>query len=201
LTVFKDASRRHEEYRSALKKDEMLRQSHSSTLNSNKSWKCPDLGYVKVNWDASLNVRNGVVGLGCVNRSDDGVIVGAKCCACMVEASPLLAKCMAAYSALNFYKDMGFFKIICEGGSLQVVKAICDPSSPYVKIGHFVDAIRKDASDFTSFSWAHCCREANVVAHQLAREASSKCLSYSWIEEMPIFISDASFRDLLVSRL
>jgi ribonuclease HI len=159
------------------------------------------LGYVKVNWDASLNVRNGVVGLGYVIRSDDGVIVGAKCCACMVEANPLLAECMAAYSAMNFCKDMGFSKIICEGDSLQVVKAICDPSSTFVKIGHFVDAIRKDASDFTSCSWAHCCREANVVAHQLDRKASSKCLSYSWIEEMPLFISDASFRDLLVSRL
>jgi hypothetical protein len=44
LTVFKDASRHHEEYRSTLKKDEMARQLHSSTLNSSKSWKCPDLG-------------------------------------------------------------------------------------------------------------------------------------------------------------
>jgi hypothetical protein len=37
LTVFKDASRRHEEYQSALKKDEMVRQLHSSTLISSKS--------------------------------------------------------------------------------------------------------------------------------------------------------------------
>jgi ribonuclease HI len=167
----------------------MARQLHSSTLNSSKSWKCPDLGCVKVNWDASLNARNEVVGLGCVIRNNDGVIVGAKCCACMVEADPLLAECMAAYSALNFCKEMGFSKVICECDSLQVVKAICDPSSPYVKIGHFVEAIRKDASEFISCSWFHCYREANVVAHQLAREASSKYLSYSWIEEMPLFIS------------
>lgn len=150
----------------------MVRQLHSSTLNSSKSWKCIDLGYVKVNWDAFLNVRNGIVGLGCVIRNDDGVIVGAKCCACMIEADPLLAECMAAYSALNFYKEMGFSKIICEGDSLQVVKAICDPSSHYVKIGHFVEAIGKDAFEFIYCSWFHCCREANVIAHQLAREAS-----------------------------
>jgi hypothetical protein len=37
LTVFKDASRHHEEYRSALMKDEMVKQLHSSTHNSSKS--------------------------------------------------------------------------------------------------------------------------------------------------------------------
>jgi ribonuclease HI len=154
-----------------------------------------------VNWDASLNSKNGVVGLGCVIRNDDGVIVGAKCCACMVEACPLLAEIMAAYTSLNFYKEMGFSKIIYECDSLQVVKAICDPGSYYVRIGHFVYAIRKYASEFIFCSWFHCCRESNTVAHQLAREASSKCLSYSWIEEMSLFISDVSFRDFFVSRL
>jgi hypothetical protein len=154
-----------------------------------------------VNWDASLNSINGVVGLGCVIRNDDGVIVGAKCCACMVEANPLLAEIMAAYTSSKNFKEMGFSKIICEGDSLQVVKAICDPGSYYVRIGHFVDVIRKDASKFIFCSWFHCCREANTVAHQLVREVSSKCLSYSWIEEMPLFIFDISFRDFLVSRL
>jgi hypothetical protein len=37
LTVFKDASRRQEEYQSALKKNEMVRQLHYSTLISSKS--------------------------------------------------------------------------------------------------------------------------------------------------------------------
>jgi len=201
LSVFKEALRRHEEYWSALKKNDLVRQSHPSSLISSKFWKCPNPGYIKVNWDASLNVRKGVIGLGCVIRNSDGVIVGAKCYACKAEATPLLAECMAAYSALIFCKNMGFSSIICEGDSIQVVKAICDPNSSFVKIGHFVDAIRKEASDLISCSWFHCCREANIVAHQLAREASSKCLSHCWFEEMPLFISNASFRNLIAYRL
>jgi hypothetical protein len=39
------------------------------------------------------------------------------------------------------------------------------------------------------------------VAHILARKASSKCLSHVWVEELPLFISSAAFRDFLVSRL
>jgi hypothetical protein len=65
---------------------------------------------------------------------------------------------------------MGFSKIVCEGDSLRVIKAICDPGSHYVRIWHFVDAIKKDASGFTLCYWIHCCREANSVAHNLVRD-------------------------------
>jgi hypothetical protein len=34
---------------------------------------------MKVNWDASLNLKAGMVGLGCVIRDEDGFVVGAKC--------------------------------------------------------------------------------------------------------------------------
>jgi len=62
---------------------------------------------------------------------------------------------------------------VCEGDSLRVIKEICDLRSLYVRIGHYVEAIRQNASRFSSCSWVHCCREANDVAHVLAREASS----------------------------
>jgi hypothetical protein len=69
------------------------------------------------------------------------------------------------------------------------------------RIGHFVDAIKQKASCFSVCNWSHCCREANEVTHILARKASSKCFSHVWVEELPLFISSAAFRDFLVSRL
>jgi hypothetical protein len=69
-----------------------------------------------------------------------------------------------------------------------MIKGIHNPGSPYVWIGHFVEAIRQDASGFSSCSWVHCCTEANVVAHVLARETSSKCFSNCWFEDMLLFI-------------
>jgi hypothetical protein len=88
----------------------------------------------------------------------EGLVVGAQSCACKVEADPLLAEVMAAHLALNFCKDMGFSKIVCEGDYLQVIKGICDPGSHYVRIGHFVYAIINDASRFSFCSWIYCCR-------------------------------------------
>jgi ribonuclease HI len=156
---------------------------------------------VKINLDASLNLKDGIVGLGCVTRNDEGLVVQAKCCACNVQAGPLLAEAMAALFAIDFCKEMGFSKIVSEGDSLQVIKGICDPDSPFVCIGHYVETIRQKASEFSSCSWVHCCREANDVAHVLARQASSKCLSFCWVEEIPSFISVVSHRDFSVSRL
>jgi len=118
-----------------------------------------------------------------------------------VEADPLLKEVMAAHLAINFCKKMGFTKIVCECDFLQVIKGICDPEFFYVQIGHFLEAIRQDAYGFSSCSWVHYCREANGVVHVLTREASSKCFSKCWFENMSLFISDVSYRDFLVSIL
>jgi ribonuclease HI len=156
---------------------------------------------MKVNWDASLNLKAGMVGLGCVIRDDDGFVVGAKCSACKAQVDPLLAEAMAALFALEFCCEMGFSNIESEGDSLQVIKGLCTPDFSLDRIGYFMEAIKQKVSCFSVCKWSHCCREANVVAHVLARKASSKCLSYCWVEDLPFFISSASYRDLLVSRL
>jgi hypothetical protein len=40
-----------------------------------KFWKSPNVGFVKVNWDASLNLKSGMVSLGCVIRNEDGSVI------------------------------------------------------------------------------------------------------------------------------
>jgi hypothetical protein len=62
---------------------------------------------------------------------------------------------------------------VCEGDSLQVIQEICDLRSLYVRIGHYVEAIRQNASRLSFCYWVYCCREANDIVHVLAREASS----------------------------
>jgi hypothetical protein len=68
------------------------------------------------------------------------------------------------------------------------------------ELGQYVETIRQKASRFFICFWVHCCKEANVVAHILARETSSKCLFNCWIEEMPSFISVVSYRDSFINK-
>jgi hypothetical protein len=72
LTVFNDASRHYKDFRLAHLKEKMVRQLNTNTFNSSKLWTSPNLECGKVNCDASLNSRNGVIGLGCVIRNDEG---------------------------------------------------------------------------------------------------------------------------------
>lgn len=181
-------------------REQLVRAPVVETLNRSIFWKSPYVGFLKVNWNASLNLNAGIVGLGCVIRNEDGLVVGAKCSACKVQANPLLAEAIAAIFALEFCIVIGCSKIVSEDDSLPDIKRMCDPDALLDRIGHYMEAIRQKASTFSVCTWVHCCKEANVVAHVLVREASSKYLSNCWVEEMPLFISTASYRDYLVSR-
>jgi ribonuclease HI len=187
MMVFKEASKLIEDFRNFNRKESLLRAPVVQSLIGCKVWKPPDVGFLKVNWDASVNVNAGVIGLGCVIRNEEGLVMGAKCCVCKAQADPLLAEAMAALLALDFCLDMGLAKIVSEGDSLQIIKGLSVPDSHQDRIGHFLLAIRQKASCFSVCKWAHCCREANEVAHILAKKASSKCLSFCWVDRGSAF--------------
>jgi hypothetical protein len=201
VKVFTEASHLFEDF-----KMYSLRKPHSMASNADgsnicKFWKPPMTSFVKVNWDASLNVNSALVGLGCVIRNMDGFVIAAKCCACMAVVDPVCAEAMVAFFALEFCCEIGYVNIESEGGSLQIIKGVCSSDYSLVRIGHFLDAIKQKVASFSVCKWSHCYRDANEVAHILARRASSTGLSHVWVEEMLVFISPACLRDFLVSKL
>jgi hypothetical protein len=52
--------------------------------------------------------------------------------------------------------------------------------------------------DFVSISLEHCNREANGVAHELARVASQEKMTCNWVTEPPSFILGALVNDVTV---
>ncbi|XP_062171126.1 uncharacterized protein LOC133876913 [Alnus glutinosa] len=199
--VFTDASFLFEEYKRYNLRESLSLVSYADGSNFCKLWKPPVAGFLKVNWDASLNVKSELVGLGCVIRNVEGFVVAAKCCVRKSVVDPVCAEAMATLVALDFCCEMGYVNIQCESDSLQIIKGVCNSDHPLDRIGHFIDAIKQKAAGFSVCKWSHCYRDANEVAHILAKRASSNGISHVWVEEMPLFISSASFRDLLVSRL
>lgn len=102
---------------------------------------------------------------------------------------------------MEFCCEIGFVNIESEGDSLQVIKGLCSLEFSINRIEHFMDAIKQKVSCFSICKWSLCCKEANEVAHILARKASAKCLSHVWVDDLSFFISSTSFRGLLASRL
>lgn len=83
-------------------------------------WMPPPSGFIKINWDASINQQRKCIGNGVIARDNVGSFLGSYCLTKQVDVDPLVAEVMAALEAVTFSREAGFF----EGDALQVVKAI-----------------------------------------------------------------------------
>jgi len=159
------------------------------------SWFPPPRGTIKINWDASLNIKRGWIGLGVIARDNNGFFLGARSVTKQVSADPNLAEAMAALLALQFSKEAGFFDVIFEGDATKVINEI-NSEPPYPsRIGHFIENIHLEKGCFRSVVFSFSPRECNNAAHTLAKEASSNCVDNRWLEDMPVCIRSIVLRE------
>jgi ribonuclease HI len=103
---------------------------------------------------------------------------------------------MIAYEAVVFCKEAGFYEIILEGDAKQVVDDVKSRTTNHDAVGHFVEGIITEMQGLWEVSIFHVGREANNIAHQLAKEASTKEIDSVWLEDFPNFIIHAVLREL-----
>jgi hypothetical protein len=94
-------------------------------------------------------------------------------------------------------KESGLLDIILEGDALQVVNEINLAIPSLSKIGHFTDDIRSVLYSLRSFRVIHVKREANFVAHMLAKAAVFYVSDSIWLEETPPPVSDIVLKESL----
>nr|POE71500.1 hypothetical protein CFP56_34310 [Quercus suber] len=92
--------------------------------------------------------------------------------------------------AIRFATETSFDCVIIESDSLSVVKAIQDTVESICHIGHIIDDVRHLAKAMKSCEFHHKKREANQVAHTLARNAIHVDTMLAWLEEIPPCVSD-----------
>ena len=76
--VLKKARDQVDEYEKALQ----WQRTRTSTPNSNKpamKWSRPSVGFVKINWDASIDPKGGCMGVGLVARNHEGRVLATFC--------------------------------------------------------------------------------------------------------------------------
>jgi ribonuclease HI len=156
----------------------------------------PPSGLIKVNWDASINVTNECIGIRVVARDNNGNVLGSKSLTKKVVTAPKLVEAMIAYEAVVFCKEVGFYEIILEGDAQQVVNDVNSRTPNHDVAGHFVEGIIMEMQGLREVSISHVGRDANNVAHQLAKDASTKEIDYVWLEDCPNFILHAVLREI-----
>jgi hypothetical protein len=101
------------------------------------TWQPPLTGKVKINWDASINERDGRIGVGLVARDAFGMVLGGRCVSRCLRTDPLTAEAMGALFAVQFCIEVGFFDVVFEGDAQSVIKEI-DSQPPHLsRIGAF----------------------------------------------------------------
>jgi ribonuclease HI len=157
-------------------------------------------GVIKVNWDASLNVTKGWIGLGIIARDSSGFCLGARSVTKQMQVPPKRAEILAALQAVQFSKEVGFMDVIFEGDAAQIVKEIQSEHHSFSRIGHLLECIHSEMRSFrmVSFSFIPC--DCNRAANILAKEASYFFSNFCWLEETPLVLVISLLRNSFVPR-
>ncbi|XP_042956923.1 uncharacterized protein LOC122292545 [Carya illinoinensis] len=87
-------------------------------------WTKPDAQWVKANWDASISAAMKKVGMGMVIWDEEGEIMAYLCTAVDCLQDPTIGEALALRRAMLLCEELGFLKVILEGDSQVIVKAI-----------------------------------------------------------------------------
>jgi ribonuclease HI len=151
-------------------------------------WRAPGDGWLKVNWDATLQSQTKKMGIGVVVRNGTGEVKAALANVLPLVDDPTAAEAIAAWFAVKLSVDCGFQLVVLEGDSMAVVSAINQASPNWSSYGHFVEDIKVLAQSVHWVEINYASRVVNSAAHTLAKCAILHSLDELWMEECPSYI-------------
>ena len=101
-----------------------------------------------------------------------------------------IIEALAIWQAIKFAIETSFNCVIIESDSLSMVKAIEDTVETTCHIGNIIDDVKHLSKAIKSCEFHHTKREANQVAHTLARNAIHVNKEMAWLEEIPPCVFD-----------
>ena len=158
-------------------------------------WKPPPSGMVKVNFDDVIFSTYSSAGLDMIIRDQAGLVLAALSQKIPLPTSVETVEMMVVRRALLFARELGFERVMVEGDSEVVIKAIREKSLLSSDWGHILRDIHALSYSFSSISFLHVKRSGNSVAHRLARRSFCNPLLV-WMEEVPPDIVDVYNHDL-----
>jgi hypothetical protein len=96
----------------------------SLAVTNNTVWKAPESGWLKVNWDASVEKNQGRMGFGVVVRNEKGDVIAAQCQSTLGLFDPAVAEARAALLGVPLCRECGFMRVHFEGDAQTVVNAV-----------------------------------------------------------------------------
>ena len=156
-----------------------------STSTEITTWKPPEEGRYKVNYDGAVFKDSNEAGLGTIIRNHRGEVMGSLSQKVPLPHSVEAVEASAARSAIQFAKDLGFTAIDLEGDSKTIVEFLQLTTPGTTIYGNIIDDISQIAKGLQSVHFMHVKREGNVMAHLLAKRARFNKPYETWMESVP----------------
>jgi hypothetical protein len=118
---------------------------------SSSEWKAPKVGWLKANWDATVDEpggRSGPSSLRVVIRDSNGSMQAARCVTKQVCLHPVMAEAMALLEAFQLYCDLGIRQITFEGNAKGIVDAVFSDEVDRGWMGHMIADLKQDFGGF-----------------------------------------------------
>ncbi|KAK1558626.1 hypothetical protein Q3G72_004734 [Acer saccharum] len=148
-------------------------------------WNPPEVGSWKLNVDAATLYKDRSIGLGIIIRNGLGGVSAAKSTHLKAMYSPIIAEALAVWHGLLLAGDHGLTPCLIELDSLQVVEMINKGIPPMSDVGPIISMICGFLRMHLGCGISHIPRNANFVAHSLAKAVLSLDSDCYWLECCP----------------
>lgn len=106
-------------------------------------WQPPEVGFYKLNVDASLYSGEFMFSLGLVVRDSSGQFIMGKNMKFSGERSVMEAEAIGMYEAIKWILSTGLHHVVIESDSQLVVHALKSEDSYQVEVGHIIDECKE----------------------------------------------------------
>jgi ribonuclease HI len=163
-----------------------------------EGWKKPLEGNLMINVDAAFDEDSGKGATGVVIRDSSGSCIAAMQTFLAHVVDAPMAEAYAFRDGLTLAQQIGVHNFTVQTDCAQVVETMKNGGFSATSSAAIYDDCTTLWSGFGKVSIEHCNREANQVAHELARVSFTSGNSCTWVDEPPRFILSKLVNDVTV---
>ena len=167
----------------------------SDTVDSVKTWRSPSGSSYKLNFDAAVFADTSSSRFGAIIQNNIGEVMAAMSAKGLAIVDGEEAKVLTCQRALEFAVDAGFKELVIEGDNATDMKSITSLKALRSRMGNIYTDIRLLATGSRCQSFSCVKRNANIVAHSLARYARLIDEDIFLMEESPPLALEALYLD------
>jgi ribonuclease HI len=160
-------------------------------------WNKPNPGWIKLNWDAAIDSGNQKMGIGIIARDHTGSVLAAVCASRPHVTEPTTAEAIAAWKLADICSSLGFARVVLEGDSLEVVKALQTEGPCWSRFGLLINDAKILLNSLQEWRVCHVKRMGNKAAHTLAQRGLTVDEDHLWSADFPSFVLDIALSDVV----